>query len=107
MKYLNKSKLRLKGTSAAILKDISRAKAERKVLIELVLSFTNNWLYCEFAYIINLNMEVLEVFHDAKKKMPDHLFRDGGEKNDTVLIFTSSFTFSKIQGMESEQEFLD
>lgn len=96
-----------RDTGAAILEVISRAKAERKVPIEFALSFANNWLYCEFAYVVDLDTEVLEVFHDVEKKTPDHRFGDVGEKNDTVPIFTSSFTFSELQSMKSEQEFLD
>ena len=93
-------------TGAAILEIVSRAKAEKKVPIAFDLDFANDGLYCEFAYVVNLDTEILEVFHGAKKKTPNHRFRDVGEKNESVPIFTSSFTFSELQRIKSEKQFL-
>ena len=44
----------------------------QKVLIKLKLSFTNDYLYYKFAYIVDINKEVLEVFYDAEEKEPDY-----------------------------------
>lgn len=96
-----------RDTGAGILEVNTRAKAERKVLIALELSFANNWIHCQWTYVVDLDTEVLEVFKDAEKKKPDHWFGDVGKENDTVCTFLSSFIFSELPSMKSEQEFLD
>ena len=94
------------STGAAILEVISRAEAERKVPISLELSFANDGLFCEFAFVVDLDKEVLEVFIGCEKKTPNHRFGDVGENDNTVPSFISSFTFSKLQSMRSEEEFV-
>jgi len=94
-------------TGAGILEVIAQACAEEKVPIKFDLSFANNGLSCDWAYVIDLDAKVLEVFKGAQKKTPGHRFGDVGEVGDTVPSFISSLTFSELQSMESEQEFLD
>ncbi|KAI9770208.1 MAG: hypothetical protein M1839_003236 [Geoglossum umbratile] len=96
-----------RDTGARILEVITCAKAERKAPIELELSFANDWIYCEWAYVVDLDTEVLEVFSGSEQKKPSHRFGDVGNDNDRVPAFVSSIKFSELQNMESEQEFLD
>jgi hypothetical protein len=95
-------------TGADILEVIAKARVDEKVPVQLQLSFANDGLFCEWAYIVDLDAEVLEVFGGAVKKKPGHRFERIGGDDDTVPSFISSFTFSELQRMdESGQKFLD
>jgi hypothetical protein len=95
-----------RDTGARILDVITHAKAERKVPIVFELSFANDWLSCEWAYVVDLDAEVLEVFSGSEEKNPNHRFRDVGDDDDSVPAFVSSIKFSDLQNMEGEEEFV-
>jgi len=94
-------------TGAGILEVIAQAFPEKKVPIKIELSFANDGLSCEYAYVVNLDTKALEVFSGAEGKTPGHRFGDVGKADDTVPSFISSFKFSELQGMKSKQEFVD
>ena len=95
------------GTGAAVLEVISRAEAGKEVPIELDLLSVIDEEFCEFAYVVDLDKKVLEVFSGHAKKTPNHRFGNVGGKDVMVPIHISSFTFSKLQSMESGQEVID
>jgi len=95
------------STGARILEVIAEAEDWVKVPIKLQLSFANDWLSCEWAYVIDLDAEVFEVFRGAEEKTPSHRFGDVGEGGDSVPSLISSFSFSELQEMKSEQDFLE
>ncbi len=90
---------------AGILELIAQAWVEGKV--QLQLSSANDGLFCEWAYVVDRDAEVLEVFGGVENKKPGHRFKHVGGDGDAVPLFISSFTFSKPQHIENAQEFLD
>ncbi|KAL2131325.1 hypothetical protein VTI74DRAFT_5264 [Chaetomium olivicolor] len=95
-------------TGAGILEVIAQAQDEEdKVPIQLNLPFANNWLMCKWAYVVDLDEGVLEVFRGAEQKASGHRFQDVGECSATVPSLISTFSFSELQEMKDEQEFLD
>lgn len=88
-----------RDTSAGILEVIASAEPERKVPIELGLSFANDSVFCEWVYVVDLDIGVFEVFGGAEKKKPGHRFEDVGNEKDTVPALVSSITFSELQSM--------
>jgi hypothetical protein len=115
-----------RGTSAGILGIIARAglpkeedgaegspeagaeeMPEKKIPVQLELDFANSGLFCEWAYVVDLDKEVFEVYGGSEKKHDDHRFKDVGGEQATVPAFYCSFDFREIYLMESTQEFID
>jgi hypothetical protein len=115
-----------RGTSAGILGIIARAglpkeedgtevspeggaeeKPEKKTPLQLELGFANDGLFCEWAYVVDLDKEVFEVYGGCEKKHDGHRFKDVGGESATVPAFYCSFEFREIYLMESTQEFID
>jgi hypothetical protein len=95
-------------TGGHILEVITFATARRQIPIELELDFANDFVYCEWAYVADLDTGVLEVFKGFEghiKKTPNHRFKDVGNDDDFVPSLLCSVEFSELQSM-SEQEFL-
>ncbi len=94
-----------RDTGAGILEVISQATADNKVPVILDLPFINNTWDCEWAYVVDLDKAVLEVFCGAEEKKSFHRFKDVGGDQSTVPICISSFDFSELQTL-SESDFL-
>ncbi|KAK3341955.1 hypothetical protein B0T25DRAFT_617503, partial [Lasiosphaeria hispida] len=94
------------STGAGILKIVAQAWELQKVPIKFDLSFAADWVYCKWAYVIDLDGEVLEVFRGSTQKTPDHRLKDVGEDSDSVPALISSFSFSELEEMKGGNGFL-
>lgn len=54
--------------SAEILEAVAKATAEAPVMIRLELEFIHDGLFCEWAYVVDLDAEVLEVYHGVERE---------------------------------------
>lgn len=107
-------------TSAGILGIIARAgqteetdgaeddkeKKVKKIPVKLELEFANT-LFCEWAYVVDLDKEVMEVYGDCERKHDGHRFKDVGDETSAVPAFICSLDFSEIYLMKSDREFLE
>ncbi|KAK3362904.1 hypothetical protein B0T25DRAFT_587031 [Lasiosphaeria hispida] len=79
---------------------------ETRIPIQLQLGFVNDGLFCEWAYVIDLDNEVFEVFGGTVDKDDHHRFKDVGDERDSVPGLVCSLKFSELQLMKSQEEFL-
>jgi hypothetical protein len=108
-------------TSAGILGIIARAgqaeetddaegdeeKKPKKIPVQLELEFANETLFCEWAYVVDLDKEVMEVYGGGEMKHDGHRFKGVGDERAGVPAFLCSFAFSEIYLMKSDQEFVE
>ncbi|OBT61784.1 hypothetical protein VE03_09085 [Pseudogymnoascus sp. 23342-1-I1] len=93
--------------SAGILEIVAEATAEAPVPIKLGLEFIHDRLFCEWAYVVDLDAEVLEVFHGVEKERGGSSQRfkgvDGAEAG-WVPSFVKAFAFAELQ--ETDVDFV-
>ncbi|KAM5349969.1 hypothetical protein ACJ41O_006474 [Fusarium nematophilum] len=94
------------GTGAEVLELISSADAEQKIPFLNDIGFANYGPICEWAYIIDLDREVLEVYSGCQIKEPDHAFFDVGDPVDWVPHLNCSYMLSALEDLR-EDRFLE
>lgn len=97
--------LSLSGEAGAKILDIvAQATAEKRVPIELDLDFANNGMMCEFAYVVDLDHDELEVFEGSqyKAEATSKRFNDIGDEYDKVPWLVKSYTFTELPKTEAE-----
>ncbi|PPQ62813.1 hypothetical protein CVT24_000507 [Panaeolus cyanescens] len=82
------------------------SKSKKTIPVYLCLDFANDGLFCEWAYVIDLDNEVLEIFGGAEHKTENHRFKDVGEPSDSVPGTFCSFTFAELAEMKTEEMFI-
>ncbi|KFZ10690.1 hypothetical protein V502_07986 [Pseudogymnoascus sp. VKM F-4520 (FW-2644)] len=92
-------------TSAGILDVVAKATAEAPVPICLGLEFIHDGLFCEWAYVVDLDAEVLEVFHGLEKEREGSVQRfkgvDGAEAG-WVPALVKAFAFAELPKKEAD-----
>ncbi|PGH13903.1 hypothetical protein AJ80_06172 [Polytolypa hystricis UAMH7299] len=90
-----------------ILEIIAQGSEEKRIPTQLYMEFANDGLFCEWAYVVDLDDEVFEVYGGAeeKSKSASKRFHDVGDENETVPAFLKSFAFKELPA--TEKEFLD
>ncbi|EEH38225.1 hypothetical protein PAAG_01146 [Paracoccidioides lutzii Pb01] len=90
-----------------ILEMIAQSTPEKKIPHSLELEFANESFFCEWAYVVDLDNDVFEVFGGAESKetATNKRFNDVGQKNDTVPKFVESFAFDDLP--QGEPEFIE
>lgn len=71
------------------------------------LEFANNTLFCEWAYVVDLDEEVFEVYGGSQKKSEwsCNRFDNVGDENDTVPKLIKSFHFDHLP--QTERQFYE
>ena len=93
-----------RDTGAGILEIIAEATDTSYVPIFLDLEFANDGLFCEWAYVIDLDDELFEVFSgaDRKEQASSKRFDAVGGEQDTVPAFVRGFGFQALPNTEAE-----
>jgi hypothetical protein len=96
-----------RDTGAKILEIVTQATAEKRVFIVRDLEFANDGLFCEWAYVVDLDQNTFEVFGgcEGKQIAPTTRFNDVGDSRASVPALIKSFSFSQLP--TTEDEFLD
>ena len=105
-------------TSAGILGIIARAskkveaegeaeKESKKIPVHLGLEFATDTLFCEWAYVIDIDKEVFEVFGGGEKWHAGHRFADARANAPYVPALVCSFDFSELYLLKDEDEYMD
>lgn len=82
-------------------------KKFKKIPVQLDLAFADDCLYCEWAYVIDLDKEVFEVYGGDEHKHKDHQLVDVGPEEAPVPAYICSYNFSKLYLMEDPKEFIE
>ncbi|WEW57653.1 hypothetical protein PRK78_003120 [Emydomyces testavorans] len=87
-----------------ILQYTAEATAEKPVLISMDLGFANDALFCEWAYCVDLDTGVFEVFGGgrSKEKSGSKRFQDVGDENAPVPTFIKSFSLDDLPKNSNE-----
>ncbi|ATY60351.1 hypothetical protein A9K55_006524 [Cordyceps militaris] len=93
-----------RDTSAAVLVLVARgASAERPLPIHRQPEFANDGLFCEWAYVVDLDTDVLEVYEGAAAKTPGHRFAHVGPDSATVPVLVLSLPFDKLDEYKNDR----
>jgi hypothetical protein len=86
-------------TSAGVLEVVANATGEATVPIRQELKFIHNGLFCEWAYVVDLDAEVLEVYNGVEKEHEGSSKRfkdtDGAEEG-FVPSLVKTFAFAEL-----------
>ncbi|KFY77831.1 hypothetical protein V499_02862 [Pseudogymnoascus sp. VKM F-103] len=92
-------------TSAGMLEVVAGATAGATVPIYQELGFIHDGLFCEWAYVVDLDAEVLEVYSGVEKEREGSSQRfkdvDGAEKG-WVPALVKSFAFGELPGTKDD-----
>jgi hypothetical protein len=90
-------------TGTGILDIIARATAETSVPVVRKLEFANDSLFCEWAYVVNLDQQLLEVFRSGEDKTIGHRFEHVGPHDAMVPGKLCEITFFALEDMIEEE----
>lgn len=94
-----------RDTSAEILEVVANATAGAPVPIRLGLEFIHDGLFCEWAYVVDLDAEVLEVFNSIEEEHEgsSQRFKDvpGAVKNE-VPSLVKAYAFAELPATDDE-----
>lgn len=92
-------------TSSEVLEVVAKATAEAPVPISLELEFIYDGLFCEWAYVVDLDAEVLEVFNGLEKEHAGSSQRfkgvEGAEAGQVPSV-VKSFAFAELPTTEAD-----
>jgi hypothetical protein len=93
-----------RDTGAGILEIIAGATDTSYIPIFLNLEFANDGLFCEWAYVIDLDDAVFEVFSGAvrKEQASSERFNAIGGERDTVPAFVRGFSVQALPDTEAD-----
>ncbi|KAJ2967485.1 hypothetical protein NQ176_g9639 [Zarea fungicola] len=92
-------------TGVAVLVLIARATMKSPIPLQFEPEFANDGLYCEWAYVIDLDTQVLEVYGGSERKNENHRFHDIGAPGETVPKFLLKVHFSAISNYTHKEDF--
>ncbi|KAM3513912.1 hypothetical protein MY11210_002449 [Beauveria gryllotalpidicola] len=93
-----------RDTSAAVLVLAARATAARPLPVCLEPEFANDGFSCEWAYVVDLDAEVLEVYEGATRKTPGHRFEHIGPAKASVPTFIVAVPFGELDKYKDDRE---
>jgi hypothetical protein len=87
-----------RDTGAKILELIAQATADSYVPVYLNLDFVNDSLFCEWAYVVDLDNDVFEVFASSVSKASalNDRFANVGDKDERVPELIQAFPFTQL-----------
>ncbi|EEP75759.1 predicted protein [Uncinocarpus reesii 1704] len=90
-----------------ILELVAQGTAEKPTMIYMDLGFVNDALFCEWAYCVDLDSGVFEVFGGgtSKEQSGSKRFQDVGEPDAPVPRLVKSFSFDNLP--KDQDEFID
>ncbi len=91
-------------TSGAILVLVAHATAKRPLPVRREPEFANDGLFCEWAYVVDLDADVLEVYEGASDKTPGHRFADVGADDASVPTFIVSVPFGELDRYKDDAD---
>ncbi|KAN0076648.1 hypothetical protein V8E54_006790, partial [Elaphomyces granulatus] len=96
-----------RDTGAKVLEIVAQATAGNNVPIVQTLDFANDSMFCQWAYVIDLDQNTFEVFegYEQKQEALTTRFNGVGRDNDTVPALIKSFSLSQLP--TTEDEFID
>lgn len=93
-------------TGPGILVLITKAGPEQRVPVFLNREFANDGLFCEWAYVIDLDADELEIYGGHTSKKPEHRFVDIGDRDSPVPRFLASVPFAELDDYNSGRKSL-
>ncbi|XXG98885.1 hypothetical protein Hte_005216 [Hypoxylon texense] len=85
-----------------ILELIADATTVHRLPVKWELEFARNWLYCEWAYIVDLDEMALKVFGSREPNHKGHPFEEVCRNALDVPKFMASFTFAELRSWDEE-----